>query len=308
MNNSLKLILIKALLVIVMPFSFAQQVDINNKPLNGKVKSIFEKEYSAQFDIVGNVYRVGKNNLCKYYYDSLGNMNKYEFLLYNELVSWYWIQTYNEKKQPLEKIVYQRDNVFMSKQVFFYHNDKLVYWLLYDQYKKFSYGWYLTYDKKGNVVQIEARNQDSLVSVNYNYVQKKSGKFLEITEIMSSEYQRTINKKVYNKKNQLISEIIQTQMSTDKFTFDYDDLGRLIQQKNLHYSDSTETDLVSLKDVRYKYDAQNNVIESTFSDDDELYQTIKYEYQYDSLNNWIYKAEYKDEKPVRVTDRVIEYY
>jgi hypothetical protein len=59
---------------------------------------------------------------------------------------------------------------------------------------------------------------------------------------------------------------------------------------------------------RYRYDEQGNIIEhSSYEPDNTLRGTLTYKYEYDNQGNWTRKTTYKNQKPIEIVERVIEY-
>ena len=87
---------------------------------------------------------------------------------------------------------------------------------------------------------------------------------------------------------------------SSKDTYEYDEKGNNIE-RNWYDSDGS----LNYK-YTYKYDEKGNMIE--YNTDGRFGEKYTYKYEYDKNNNWIQQVTYEDNKPIQITERIIEYY
>ena len=85
-----------------------------------------------------------------------------------------------------------------------------------------------------------------------------------------------------------------------KTTYKYDKKGNKIED-NSYDSDGSLNSKTT-----YKYDEKGNMIE--YNTDGRFGEKYTYKYEYDKNNNWIQQVTYEDNKPIQITERIIEYY
>lgn len=62
-------------------------------------------------------------------------------------------------------------------------------------------------------------------------------------------------------------------------------------------------------EITYKYNENGNKIEANlYSSDAVLYSKETFKYEYDKIGNWINKISFNNNEPIKITERVIEYY
>lgn len=302
MKLKLELNFLKALLILAMPFSVFSQKDLNNQPLYGQVKSMYVVEYTAHFDIVGEVYRTAKNYQYELFYNDKGQVVRYNNLAYNQLVSWYNVMIYNDTNQLISKLSFHADSFYMSAIHYNYVKNNLSYWLMYGEDKKLNFGWYNYYDSKGNLIKTESRNSDSIVTRTYEYHYKKGGRLVFEHVFENSNVESKIISKQYNKMGQLTSstEMIDHK-ETKKEIFEYNKENLLTKEiKVIPNSDTLSK--------YYTYNDQRLLTEIKSFFNDSLQETLSYTYKFDSLGNWTTKVRFINGKPDILIDRVIKFY
>ncbi|ANQ49893.1 hypothetical protein MY04_2524 [Flammeovirga sp. MY04] len=83
----------------------------------------------------------------------------------------------------------------------------------------------------------------------------------------------------------------------------FDKKGRLIRYRE--YKNFTTQE----RDTKYTYNKKNDLIkEITYDSSRSVIEESKYSYEYDKNKNWIKKIMYRDEKPIVIDERKIEYF
>lgn len=108
--------------------------------------------------------------------------------------------------------------------------------------------------------------------------------------------------KIYNEKGNKIEENYYNSNGSliYKNTYKYDENGNKIEE--CHYEDGSLD-----KKYTYEYDENGNKMEENWYNSD-VSLDKKYTYEYDKNNNWIQEVEYENNKPIQITERIIEYY
>lgn len=165
------------------------------------------------------------------------------------------------------------------------------------------------YDTKGNLVEKMEQLGIPAQGDTYNY--DNNGNMVESFCInLNSEVRcgksvykydtdgNMISRYNYGSDNRLFSKSI----------YNYDNDGRIIEENNLSTDDRV------FYSIKNKYDNDGNLMETTFKNgSDESNASIKHteRFTYDSFDeneNWIKKLTYKENIPVEITERDIEYY
>ena len=111
--------------------------------------------------------------------------------------------------------------------------------------------------------------------------------------------------KIYNEKGNKIEENYYNSNGSliYKNTYKYDEKGNKIEE--YHYDEDGKFNYKTT----YKYDEKGNTIEiNNYNSDGRLDSKYTYKYKYDKNNNWIQQVKYKNNKPIQITERIIEYY
>lgn len=143
----------------------------------------------------------------------------------------------------------------------------------------FSYKSTFIYDENGNISEEIAKYSDGSLYYKSTFSYDDKGNQTEYT--------------LYN----LVGNVIK------RITFKYDDLKRVIEENTLK-PDGTLTTRYT-----YKYDNNGNKIEhAAYNPDNTLKGILTFKYEYDSSGNWAKKTTFKNDKPIEITERVIELY
>ncbi len=147
--------------------------------------------------------------------------------------------------------------------------------------------WLNKYDKKDRIIQHQyiAGNDPQALHDTSTYTYDDKGNMIEYISTQwyagKSFYRYTAT---YNEKGQMMEKryiLPNSEMATESLiTYEYDQWGSLVVELTITY----------LKDKTFKQ-SKNSAA-----------------YKYDPLGNWIEKIEYKDDKPVKMYERKIEYF
>lgn len=163
-----------------------------------------------------------------------------------------------------------------------------------------------SYDDKHNITEVMDYDHTGNFRARYTYAYDGKGNQTEEREYTaekSKKHRKIVTK--YDKDNN-VSEV-------SEFT----DQGKLTYQCKLdkwgnHISDITyNPDGTILEKVtqKIKYDAKGNQVENErFLADGKADMRKRFVYTYDKLGNWFLKITYENNKPVRITERFIDYF
>jgi hypothetical protein len=162
----------------------------------------------------------------------------------------------------------------------------------------------LTYDSKNNLVEVVDYKRDDSFAARYRYGYNSKGDLVEEYEYSSDtahNYKKVTTK--YDNEGHPI-EINH-----------FNEGGRLISQikldhMGLHLADIKYNDDGSLNSViARKYDEwANEVLEDRFFVQDSIRVKYRHEYTYDQTGNWLKNTTVRNDVPIQLTERVIDYY
>ena len=161
------------------------------------------------------------------------------------------------------------------------------------------------YNEKGNKIEVNGYNPDGSLYSKTTYKYDEKGNKIEQNKYNSNgslDYKSTYK---YDEKG---SNIEENRYNSDgslivKYTYKYDEKGNIIEVNGNHPDGSF------LSKSTFKYDKKGNKIEENINyATDWLDSKSTYKYEYDKNNNWIQQVEYKNNKPIQITERIIEYY
>ena len=158
------------------------------------------------------------------------------------------------------------------------------------------------YDEKGNKIEEYHYDEDGNLSSKDTYEYDEKGNNIERNWYDSDGRlgYKLIYK--YNEKGNIIEENYYDSNGSlsYKTTYKYDKKGNKIED-NSYDSDGSLNSKTT-----YKYDEKGNMIE--YNTDGRFGEKYTYKYEYDKNNNWIQQVTYEDNKPIQITERIIEYY
>lgn len=242
-------------------FSQAEAYNLESQNLHKNVRKTIEHYYTYDKNSGGFVKK--SVNIKRYNND--GNLIE-TYYLYNSI--------YSDSNPTKRKYNYNNKGLLISTKD------------ISDAPGKYSTHYVFTYDKKRNLIKRESISLDG--SKNYTiYKNDRKG--------------RVINKKQYNKTNQLTADVNYTykgkKRTEDRTSFStkdgsisgnyitvYQDDVKVSYKSNSKYGNSTTT---------YNYDKKGNILNSEYKSKSN--STYTYDYVYDKKDNWI-KKHYKSGK------------
>ena len=161
------------------------------------------------------------------------------------------------------------------------------------------------YNEKGNKIEENHYYSDGSLLDKYTYKYDENGNKIEVNNYYSDG--RLILKITYkyDENGNNIEECYHYEdgILSEKHTYKYDENGNIIERNDYNFSSSLD------KKYTYKYDEKGNIIEiNNYNSDGRLDSKYTYKYKYDKNNNWIQQVEYKNNKPIQIRERIIEYY
>ena len=158
------------------------------------------------------------------------------------------------------------------------------------------------YNEKGNKIEDNFYDSDGNLSSKDTYEYDEKGNNIEKNNYDSDG---SLNSKTTYKYDKKGNKIEDNSYDSDgslnsKTTYKYDEKGNNIEKNNYDSDGSLNSK------TTYKYDEKGNMIE--YNTDGRFGEKYTYKYEYDKNNNWIQQVTYEDNKPIQITERIIEYY
>jgi hypothetical protein len=269
-----------------------RKTDLVKENLNGKVKTVIELEYEVTLE-AGTINKLFLSNKCTNKYNENGNL--IEQLCENENISIGGISmgmSYFNFKLTLK----------------YDENDDLVeeiYIRDYDGDNNSNTSTKYKHDEYGNKTALTTSliNDSMLYKMIYKYDENGN-------EIEKSRYKPDgqLNSKTILKYdtfgNPIECYFLQEngKYTIEKHAFNYDSSGKRIESQIYN----SEDNLI----FKEKYDNNGNLTEYVYYKiDGSVLDKYNYVYQeYDDKGNWTYKIWIKNDKPINIIERVIEYY
>lgn len=183
------------------------------------------------------------------------------------------------------------------------------------------------YDDMGNQIGVKFGNNKIKWEIKSSYILDAKGNKIEKNNYGSYGEMISKSKYKYDSKSNLVEEkIYDTNGSLfNTRTFKYDGRGSLVEEENLGLGDSKHTykydskgnliESISITTEKFEYkftyivDDKGNVIEETYYTSSENFpHKTTYQYQYDSIGNWIKKDTFNGDIQTGTIERKIEYY
>lgn len=187
----------------------------------------------------------------------------------------------DEKNRPIKSELIQNDTIFST--------------------------FMLNYDENNNAVtENEFRDQNIPVKLIERIFNKENLKVKELIFAYNTwDTLKYENRFIYDPKKKLVLE---------KYNIENDSI--FTEVKNMYHNNgklkksiTTPKGSTHFSIITQKFNENGDLIEyTTEPNDDEPKQVSKYNFKYDAKNNWIEKIEFKDNKPLRIVKRTIEYY
>jgi hypothetical protein len=311
--------------------------DISKYDFNGKVKSVKSQLYNLIAE--KDTFRIGekinglsfdRNSLLEF--NKLGNLTSSKEFYANGKVSDEIIYTYDEDNRLIKrKEIDNYGKGFFYEYEFQYNSkDSINQWTISNDDFKRTYKierdennrpikskviqndtvfttYTAKYDSDNNVIsENEFKYKDvpvKLIERSFNNQNLKEKE--QVIEYKTWETLNYVNIFFYNNNNNLILE--KSNMDSDstyyEIEYSYHSNGELKEYKTTPKGSSYFVIMAQ------KYNKNGDLIEnSRIPNDDKPKEVWNYIYKYDSKNNWIEKTEFKDNKPLRIVKRNIEYY
>ncbi|WP_347375078.1 hypothetical protein [Aequorivita sp. Q41] len=309
----------------------AEKNDISKYGLKGKVKSIETNLYNFEIKNDSTIIGQGINNFDFDSY-SLKEFNSIGFLTYektyeSELNYFYdsskkltkLTEKYNNEDSP--SVIYEYDyNQKDSLTKVIYKNDDLERKMIFKR------------DEKNRRVKRTDYVSDT-IQMTYKVDYDKSGNIInENTYIQKSKPSKLISRS-YSEQNLLLTEKITEFRSYDTLNYKniylYDNDSKVIEIKNNFFDETDYTQVLKKYDsdgclieeqwipkgsnsfvvITQKFDKYGNTIEFSRSPNNDTESDVWIsKYKFDKKENWIEKQKFKNDKPVVLVKRKIEYY
>ncbi len=313
--------------------------DVSNYGINGKVKSVKSEVFSL---IVENdAFKIGekinslpfdRNSLLEF--NKLGNLTSSKEFYSNGKISDEIIYSYDEQDRLIKRKEidnYYGKRSFYDNEFIYDNKDSLSQWIISDKdFKRIHkiqrdennrpikreviqndtiFNTYIVkYDKNNNVI---SENEFKLNNIPIKLLERKfnNQNLKEKEQIIEYKTWDTLNyenKYFYDNNNNLIlgKFIIENDSTYEERTYSYHNNGELKKVVNKPKGNYTYFTIQT-----EKYNENGNIIERLNEPSDSKPKAIwSYQYKYDSKKNWIEKVNYKDNKPLVIVKRKIEYY
>jgi ribosomal protein L3 len=311
--------------------------DVSEYGFNGEVKSV----KSQLFNLIAekDTFRIGekingisfdRNSLLEF--NKLGNLISSKEFLANGKVSDETIFTYDKNNRLIKKK--EIDNYgkgFFYEYEFQYNSkDSINEWTISNDDFKRTHK--IERNENNRPIKSEVIQNDTIFNTynvkydqNNNVISENQFKYKDIPVKL---LERTFNKQNLKEKEQVVEYKTWDTLNYEN-RFVYDTNQKLILEKYNIESDSIFTEIKNtyhkngnLKEsittpkgsfyfviMTQKFNENGDLIEhSRLPSDDKPKEVWNYNFKYDSENNWIEKTEFKDNKPLRIVKRRIEYY
>ena len=192
----------------------------------------------------------------------------------------------------------------------------------------------IIFNSNGYIIEQNKYKYDILLAEGHNYTLDDfhSEKWIfmyddfnkKIEKIVTDKYLKSIRKEVFiYDTNKIIVKHFNEDFHYATIENLLDEYGRIVTKKTFEEGDfigyrnfqyNSTHDLI--KEVReewaettnFKYDEKRNLIEVEKLEDNKVCSTTIFKYKYDAFENWIERVEFKNDKPIYITERKIEYY
>ena len=213
-------------------------------------------------------------------YDNKGHILESNEYLRNRLVNRHTFK-YDEKGNQVEENMFGSDGHLRWKETF-------------------------AYDAKGNLVEVTDYKQNGSFDARFTYTYDAKGNQIEEKEFTSESSQR--HKRILTKYDGE-GNVVEVNEFNDKGHFSSQ---CKLDKRGNHLLDVTynpDGTLLEKISQDYKYDDHGNEVEiERRLTDGHVSMKNMYKYEYDKKGNWLKKISYENDKPVRITERKIEYY
>ncbi|MEH1009402.1 hypothetical protein VDP25_16815 [Winogradskyella sp. ECml5-4] len=312
--------------------------DLSNYDFNGKIKSV--KSELFNLIVEKDTFRIGekinslafdRNSLLEF--NKLGNLTSIKEFLYNGKVINEEIYTYdkNDLLVKRKEIDNYGKGSFYDNDFFYDTKDSLTQWIISN--KDFKRIHKIQRDENNRPIKREVIQNDTIFNT-YIVKYDQNNNVISENEFKLNDIPLKLLERKFNDQNLKEIEQVIEYKTWDTLSYEnryfYDDNNNLLLEKIIIENDSTYEErryryhnngelktAVNTPKGNYtyftiqteKYNENGNIIERLNEPSDSKPKTIwSYKYKYDSKKNWIEKVNYKDNKPLRIVKRKIEYY
>ena len=216
------------------------------------------------------------------------------------------IYLYDEKRNKIEELLYDENNVLEQRTKMKYNAQKLpVSAVLEDEKGKKIQRFTYRYDERGNLTQLTGYDYRGKMAEKSYYTYNQHGSLIKHISFGLFGNQKHYYKHDANHK---LTEELRTDSKDnfiEKILYQFENQYKTV--KNVHVDKNDKV----LSAIIYVYDDYRNLLEHTYFDENgNITERYEFAYQYDSKNNWIQQIFYSGtEKTIlSITERVIEYY
>ena len=311
--------------------------DASEFGLNGKVKSVKSEIYSLipekdTFRIGEKVNGMSEDRNSLMQFNQQGNLTSSMEFLYNGKVSNQAIYTYDEKERLTKRK--EIDNYgkgsFLDYEFIYNSQDSVTQTTISDNSFKRIYK--IERDEKNRAIKSEATQNDTVVLI-YILKYDQNGNVIVENEFRKKDVPIKIVERTFNKENLKEKEQVVEYNTWDTLSYEnrffYNKNKNLILEKDYIENDSNYTEnkysyhnngeikehiITPVGSRRFviltqKFNKNGDRIElSRTPSDNKPKEVWNNRFKYDSNNNWIEKLEFKDNRPLYIVKRTIEYY
>ncbi len=311
--------------------------DLSNYDFNGKIKSV--KSELFNLIIEKDTFRIGekinslafdRNSLLQF--NKLGNLTSIKEFLYNGKVIKEDIYNYDKNDLLIKRK--EIDNYgkgsFLNFEFKYDSKDSITKVIISnDEFKRIHK---IERDENNRPIKREIIQNDT-VNLTYSVEYDKNNNVISESEFKFGDLPVKLIERSFNKQNLKVTEKVMEYRTWDTIRIEnkyfYDKNNKLIVEKFNIENDSTfdetknkyhkngelKESITVIRDnefaltERNRYNENGDLIEKTVKTTDEKTNDVwRYDFEYDLNNNWIEKIEFKNDKPLRIVKRTIEYY
>lgn len=238
--------------------------------------------------------------------DSRGNRaDKYKYKGDGK-VEWNYSSEYDNHGNLTEKNDYYMGKLKNRHTYKYDDNQNITEETFYDSEGRMKLKEVFSYDAKRNVTEIVDYNHNGVFQSRYTYAYDTRGNQVEereYTSEKSNRYKKIVNK--YDKDNNIIEVTQYYENGKPAYVCKLDKLGNHISDITYSWDGKIQEKVTQ----KYVYDEKGNETEN-IRYDAKGKPAVKNKniYTYDTEKNWFIKICYENDKPTRITERIIDYY
>lgn len=211
--------------------------------------------------------------------------------------------TYNESGFETEFLLYYSNGQLEAKEVSIYNSsNKILEINVSDTDGKIYISVKYQYDNNGKLINWKAYYNGDMDS-DVNCITDANGRVIKETGISYGKYHNQTYK--YDSKGNKIEEnsYYEGDVLINTTKFEYNSYDKIIKESE--YDDG----ITLTHEISYSYDSKGNVTDIIETYTNSISRATKYIYdEFDKVDNWIKRRNYKDNKITGITKRVITYY